>query len=158
MRALVQNLVMVSCIFLMLTVGLRTSLGQLIDVTRQFQLLSRGLLANFLVVPILLYLGVQVSGVSPEVGIGIMIMAAAPAAPMAPAFVGLGRGDMPYAAGLMTIAALLCVPLTPFILSLSLPGGEHGLELDTLGIVQIVLTAQLIPIAAGVAIRHASRP
>ncbi len=56
MRGLVQNLVMVSCIFLMLTAGLRTSLGQLIDVTRQFQLLPRCLLANFLAVPMLLYI------------------------------------------------------------------------------------------------------
>lgn len=47
----------------------------------------------------------------------------------------------------MAIAALLCVPLTPLILSLSLPGGEQGLELDSLGITQIVLTAQLVPIA-----------
>lgn len=99
MRGLVQNLVMISCIFLMLTVGLRTSLGQLIGVTRQLRLLSRGLLANFLVLPTLLFLGMEASAVSPEVGIGIMIMAGAPAAPMAPAFVRMGRGDLPMRPG-----------------------------------------------------------
>jgi BASS family bile acid:Na+ symporter len=156
MKALVQNMVMISVIFLMLGVGLRTSVRQIVDATRQFGLMSRGVLANFLVVPALFYLGVQWSGLAPEVGIGIMIMAAAPVAPMAPPFVGMARGDLPYAVGLMTIAALLCVPLTPLILSLCLSGGGQGLDLDTWKIIQTVLTAQLIPISVGVAIHHAS--
>jgi BASS family bile acid:Na+ symporter len=57
----------------------------------------------------------------------------------------------------MTIVALLCVPLTPLILTLCLPKSEAGLELDTLQIIQTLLTAQLIPIAVGMGINHLSR-
>jgi BASS family bile acid:Na+ symporter len=57
----------------------------------------------------------------------------------------------------MTIVALLCVPLTPLILSLCLPKSEAGLELDTLQIIQTLLTAQLIPIGLGMAINQFSR-
>jgi BASS family bile acid:Na+ symporter len=155
--AIVKYLLMVSVMFLMLGVGLRTPFGQVIDVAKQFRLVMRGVLANFLVVPLLFYLAVEFLPFRPDVVIGLLIMAAVPIAPMAPPFVGMAKGDVPYAVGLMTIVALLCVPLTPLILALCLPKSEAGLELDTLQIIQTLLTAQLIPIGLGMAINQFSR-
>ena len=155
--ALVKYLVMVSVMFLMLGVGLRTAFGEVINVARQYRLVTRGVLANFLVVPLLFYLALNWLPFSPDVVIGLLIMAAVPVAPMAPPFVGMAKGDVPYAVGLMTIVALLCVPLTPLILVLCLPASEGGLELDVLKIIQTLLTAQLIPIGLGMAINHVSR-
>ena len=154
MVVLIQNLVMITVIFLMLGVGLQTTFRQIIDVIRQFQLLMRGILANFLIIPVLLYLGIQWSYLTPEVGIGLMVMAAAPVAPMAPPFVGMAKGDLPYAVGLMTVVALLCVPLTPLILSLCVVTSEQGLNLDTFQMIQTILIAQLIPISIGIAIHR----
>ncbi len=154
--AIVKYLLMVSVMFLMLGVGLRTPFGQVIDVAKQFRLVMRGVLANFLVVPLLFYLSVEFLPFRPDVVIGLLIMAAVPIAPMAPPFVGMAKGDVPYAVGLMTIVALLCVPLTPLILALCLPKSEAGLELDVLQIIQTLLTAQLIPIGLGMAINHFS--
>jgi len=154
MVVLIQNLVMITVIFLMLGVGLQTTFRQIIDVIRQFQLLMRGILANFLIIPVLLYLGIQWSYLTPEVGIGLMVMAAAPVAPMAPPFVGMAKGDLPYAVGLMTVVALLCVPLTPLILSLCVVTSEQGLNLDTFQMIQTILIAQLIPISIGMAIHR----
>jgi BASS family bile acid:Na+ symporter len=116
----------------------------------------RGVLANFLVVPLLFCLALQFLPFRPDVVIGLLIMAAVPIAPMAPPFVGMAKGDVPYSVGLMTIVALLCVPLTPLILSLCLPKSEAGLELDVLQIIQTLLTAQLIPIGLGMAINQFS--
>ena len=155
--ALVKYLVMVSVMFLMLGVGLRTAFGEVINVAKQYRLVMRGVLANFLVVPLLFYAALNWLPFSPDVVIGVLIMAAAPVAPMAPPFVGMAKGDVPYAVGLMTIVALLCVPLTPLILVLCLPTSEAGLELDVVKIVQTLLVAQLIPIGAGMAINHFSR-
>lgn len=152
-----KYLLMASVMFLMLGVGMRTAFGQVIDVARQFQLVLRGVLANFLVVPLLFYLALYWLPFRPDVVIGLLIMAAVPIAPMAPPFVGMAKGDVPYAVGLMTIVALLCVPLTPLILALCLPKSEAGLELDTLQIIQTLLTAQLIPIGLGMTINHLSR-
>ena len=154
MVVLIQNLVMITVIFLMLGVGLQTTFRQIIDVISQFQLLMRGILANFLIIPVLLYLGIQWSYLTPEVGIGLMVMAAAPVAPMAPPFVGMAKGDLPYAVGLMTVVALLCVPLTPLILSLCVVTSEQGLNLDTFQMIQTILIAQLIPISIGMAIHR----
>ncbi len=154
---IVKYLLMVSVISLMLGVGLRTTFGEIIDVAKQFRLVMRGVLANFLVVPLLFYLAVQFLPFRPDVVIGLLVMAAVPIAPMAPPFVGMAKGDVIYAVGLMTIVALLCVPLTPAILILCLPKSEAGLEISTIEIIGILLTTQLIPIGLGMASNHFSR-
>ncbi len=153
MAQFMQSLLMVSVMFLVLGVGLRTTIGQIVAVARQF-LLLRGMLANFLIVPLALYLGMLWLPLSLDVKIGIMIMAAAPIAPMAPPFVGMAKADLAYSVGLMAIVALLSVPLTPLILSLALPEGTGDLTVDPWSIVKILLTAQLIPLCGGIAIRR----
>jgi len=153
MAQYMQSLLMVSVMFLVLGVGLRTTIGQIVAVARQF-LLLRGMLANFLIVPLAFYLGMLWLPLSLDVKIGIMIMAAAPIAPMAPPFVGMAKADLAYSVGLMAIVALLSVPLTPLILSLALPEGTGDLTVDSWNIVKILLTAQLIPLCGGIAIRR----
>jgi BASS family bile acid:Na+ symporter len=143
---------MTSVILLMLGAGLSISFGQVVDLTRRFQLLARGLVANFIITPVLIYLSIRWLPISPDVKIGIMLMAAAPVAPMVPPFVGMAKGDLAYSVGLMTIVALLSVPLTPLILSLALPRSEGGIVLDPLQIIQTLLTVQLIPIGVGMAL------
>jgi BASS family bile acid:Na+ symporter len=150
----VKYLLMASVMFLMLGVGLRTSFGEVLGVAKKYPLVLRGVSANFLVVPLLFYLALNWLPFRPDVVIGLLIMAAVPIAPMAPPFVGMAKGDVTYAVGLMTIVALLCVPLTPLILALCLPTSEGGLELSSSQIIQTLLTAQLIPIGLGMAINH----
>lgn len=152
--AYMMKVVMVSVIFLMLGVGLRTAFGQVIAVARQVRLIGIGVLANFIVVPVLIYLSLVWLPLSPDVKIGIMLMAAAPIAPMAPPFVGMARGNVAYAVGLMTIVALLSVPLTPLILDFALPKSTEGVALDPMQIIKTLLIAQLIPISVGMTIRQ----
>ncbi len=157
MAMVVKYLLMVSIMFLMLGVGLRTAFGEVINVVRQFRPVMRGILANFLVVPVVFYLALQFLPFRPDVVIGLLIMAAVPVAPMAPPFVDKAKGDVLYAVGLMTVVALLCVPLTPAILLLCLPKSEAGLELSVIAIIGTLLTAQLIPIGFGMGIKHFSQ-
>ena len=154
----VKYTVMTSVMLLMLGVGLRITFGQVLDVLRQFRPVLRGVTANFLIVPVLTYLALLWLPISPDVKIGIFLMAAAPIAPMAPSpFVDMAKGDLPYSVGLMTLVALLSVVLTPLLLILAIPESEGGVVLDPLQIVQTLLTVQLIPIAIGMAICSASR-
>ncbi len=152
MVILVKYLVMGSVVCLMLGVGLQTSFGQVIEVVRKVQLVARGVIANFIVVPVLVGLALIWLPLSPFVKVGIMLMAAAPVAPMAPPFVATAKGDVPYAVGLMTVVALLSIPLTPAILILAVPESLGEVGVDPLQIVQTLLFVQLIPIAAGMAL------
>jgi len=151
----VKYTVMTSVVLLMLGVGLGTPFKQVVEVARKFGLVARGVVANFLVVPVLIYLALLWIPLAPEVKIGILLMAAAPVAPMAPPFVGMAKGDVPYSVGLMVIVAVLSIVLTPLILSLTMPAGEGALVLDPMQIVKTLVTMQLIPIAAGMALRSA---
>jgi BASS family bile acid:Na+ symporter len=156
LAAYMMKVVMLSVIFLMLGVGLRTAFGEVIAAARQVRLIGLGVLANFVVVPALIYLSLVWLPISPEVKIGIMLMAAAPIAPMAPPFVAMARGNVAYAVGLMTIVALLSVPLTPLILDFALPKSSEGVALDPMQIIKTLFIAQLIPISVGMAIRQLS--
>ena len=66
---------------------------------------------------------------------------------LAPAMIEAGEGAM-------MIVAFLGLPLTPLILTLSLPPSEAGLQIDTLKILQTLLTAQLIPLSVGMTIQR----
>jgi BASS family bile acid:Na+ symporter len=158
MAVIVKYTVMTSVIFLMLAVGLRTPFSQVRQVVQSRSLLMRGLAANFVVAPVLIYVSMFWLPVAPEVKMGIMLMAAAPIAPMAPLpFVGIAKGDLAYSAGLMVVAAVLSVALTPLIISLSFPSSaDGGVAVDPMQIVQTLLTVQLLPMGAGMTLQHFS--
>ncbi len=150
----VNNLMLVSLMCLLLGVGLRTPFGAVFSVAQQYHLVLRGLVANFVVVPFVFALVLQGLPLGSDVIIGLLVLAAVPVASAAPPFVGLAKGDLPYAVGLMLIVAFLCVPITPLILALCLPPSEAGLEIDLWKIIQTLLTAQLIPLSVGMTIQH----
>lgn len=154
MEIFVKYTIMASVILLMLGVGMGTSFRQVVEAVRQFGIVLRGVLANFLVTPVLIYLVLLSLPLPPDVKIGIMLMAAAPVAPMAPPFVAGARGDVAYGVGLMVVVAILSVVLTPLILGLALPKSEAGVQVDPMQIVQTLVTVQLIPIGIGMAIRQ----
>jgi BASS family bile acid:Na+ symporter len=157
MGAYIIKLIMVSVMFLMLGAGLNIEIRQIIELAKRFRLVVLGVLANFLVVPLLIYLCIAWLPFSPDIKIGIMLMAAAPIAPMAPApFVEKARGDVVYSVGLMVVVAILSIVFTPLILSMSIPKSVGGVTLDPIQIVKTLLMVQLIPICVGMVVRHIS--
>jgi BASS family bile acid:Na+ symporter len=154
MADIINFLLLISIMCLLLGVGLSIPFGKMLAVATQYQLVLRGLVANFVIVPCVFTLALREMPFGPDVVIGLLVLAAVPIAPLAPPFVGMGRGDVPYAVGLMLIVSFLGLLLTPLILALSLPPSEAGLTIDTLKILQTLLTAQLIPLSVGMTIRH----
>jgi BASS family bile acid:Na+ symporter len=154
MADLINFLLLISVICLLLGVGLSIPFGKVLAVATRYHLVLRGLVANFVIVPCVFALAVRAMPFSPDVVIGLLVLAAVPVAPLAPPFVGMGRGDVPYAVGLMLIVAFLSLPLTPLILALSLPPSDAGVKIDTLKILQTLLTAQLIPLSLGMTLQH----
>jgi len=152
--AIVMNVIMGSVILLMLGAGLNIEYRQIIDLLKKIRLVILGVMANFVVIPLLTVLCLTWVPLSPDIKIGILLMAAAPIAPMAPVpFVQKAKGDVVYSVGLMVIVAVLSIVLTPLILSLSIPESVGGVTLNPLSIVKTLLMVQLIPISAGMIIR-----
>jgi BASS family bile acid:Na+ symporter len=144
-----------SVMCLLLGVGLSTPFVKVLAVATQYQLVLRGLVANFVIVPCLFVFALQGVALAPDVVIGLLVLAAVPVAPLAPPFVAMGQGDVAYSVGMMVLAAFLGLVLTPLILALSLPTSEAGMQIDTVKIFQILLTAQLIPLGLGMTINRA---
>jgi predicted Na+-dependent transporter len=155
MAEIIINVIMGSVILLMLGAGLNIEIKEIIDLAKRFRLVVIGILANFLVFPLLTILCLIWVPLSPDIKIGIMLMAAAPIAPMAPVpFVEKAKGDVIYSVGLMVIVAILSIVFTPLILSLSIPESVGGVTLNPLSIVKTLLMVQLIPISIGMIIRR----
>ncbi len=152
MAAIFIKVIMVSVMFLMLGVGLKVTFIEVLSVARKYKLVLLGVLANFIVVPILAYIGMTYLPLEPLVKVGIMLMVAAPIAPMVPPFVEMAKGNVPYSVGLMVIIAILSVFLTPLILTLSFPESIGGVLLDPMEIVKTLVMVQLIPISVGMLI------
>ncbi len=153
MELVVSYVIMPAVVCLMMGVGLGTSLDEVLRVARRVPLIVRGVLANFVIVPIVIFLVVVWLPIPPAVKGAAMLMAAAPVAPMAPPFAVAAKGDLPYAVGIMIIIALLSVVLTPLILVLALPATEEGLNISSVEIIKTLVIVQLIPISVGMAIR-----
>jgi BASS family bile acid:Na+ symporter len=153
MADIINFLLLISIMCLLLGVGLSTPFGKVLAAATQYQLVLRGLVANFVIVPCVLTFALQGVSLGSDIVIGLLVLAAVPVAPLAPPFVGMGKGDVAYAVGLMLIVSFLGLPLTPLILTLSLPPSEAGLQIDTLKILQTLLTAQLIPLSLGMTIQ-----
>ena len=67
----VKYTIMTSVILLMVGVGLSTPFGQVVAVAKRFQLVARGLVANFIVSVLLIYLSILWLPISPDINIGI---------------------------------------------------------------------------------------
>ena len=153
MADIINFILLISIMCLLFGVGLSTPFGRVLAIATQYKLVLRGLVANFVIVPCVLTFALQGAPLEPDIVIGLLVMAAIPVAPLAPPFVGIGRGDVAYAVGLMLLVALIGLPLTPLILALSLPPSEAGLEIDTWRILRTLLVAQLIPLNVGMAVQ-----
>ena len=157
MGVYIIKIVMVSVMLLMLGAGLNIEFRQVIELFKRLRIVVLGVLANFLIVPLLIYLCIAWLPLSADIKIGIMLMAAAPIAPMAPSpFVEKARGDVVYSVGLMVVVAILSIVFTPLILSISIPKSVGGVTIDPIQIVKTLLMVQLIPICVGMVVRHIS--
>jgi BASS family bile acid:Na+ symporter len=152
MADILIKVVMVSVMFLMLGAGLNITFTEVLNAVKKYKLLLFGIMANFVVSPILGYIGMTYFPLDPYVKVGIMLMIAAPIAPMVPPFVKMAKGNVPYSVGLMVIIAILSVFLTPLILTISFPESIGGVLLDPIQIVKTLVMVQLIPISIGMLI------
>src|ERR1041384_4837885 len=111
---LIRGLTM-ACLFgLLLAVGLRLTAGQLIESLRKCRL-TLILLANFLAVPLLVVALTRLFQLKPGLAVGMVLLGAAPFAPVVPVFAKMARADLPLAAGLTSLVPLLSAFLTPWV-------------------------------------------
>ncbi len=114
-----------------------------------------GLLCQMLLLPAVCYGLVLAFGLPPELGVGLMLLAASPGGATANLFSHLARGDVALNITLTAVNSVLSVVTMPILIELSmsaLMSKEQQIPLQVDKAVQ-VLVIVLLPVAIGMAVR-----
>ncbi len=113
-------------------------------------------LANFIVVPAMGVVLVRALGLQRDAAIGLILLAAAPFAPVVPVFARLARADLALAAGLTSVFPVLSVLLTPVVCAVALRAvpDAGAIQFHMLGVLLILGATITLPLAVGMAIHH----
>jgi BASS family bile acid:Na+ symporter len=156
MDQVINLLVTVTLVEMMAAIGLNVTFADLAGVLRDWRLIARAALANFVLVPAATVGLLVLFAPDPMVAAGFLILAVCPGAPYGPPFASIARGNVPVAVGLMVLLAASSAMLAPVLLGILLPllSGNETLKVDAVQIVVTLLATQLVPLAVGMAIRH----
>jgi BASS family bile acid:Na+ symporter len=154
---LINLLVLITLIEMMLAIGLGVTFAELASVLRNWRLVLRAGVANYVFVPaVTAGLLVLFHPADPMVSAGFLILAVCPGAPFGPACAKIARCNVPMAVGLMVVLAGSSAVAAPVLLRLLLPwlSGDETLRVNVVKIVGTLLVAQFLPLCVGLCLRH----
>jgi bile acid:Na+ symporter, BASS family len=132
-----------------LGVGLRLTVGQILTPLRNGRLVALSLLANFVLSPAVALLLASVLGLDEALRVGLLLCGVAAGAPFVLKLAELGKGNMPFAVGLMVVLMVITVGYMPLVLPMLL----EGVSVDPAKIARSLILLMLIPLALGLAVR-----
>ncbi len=136
-------------------VGLRLRPGEVVAAVKQSRFTAITV-ANFVVVPALAAAAAVVFQAPRDTMVAMILLGAAPFAPVVPVFARLARADLALAAGLTAVFPVLSAVLTPVICQLALrivPGGGE-IQFRFVGVLLTLLATITLPLTAGIAAHH----
>jgi BASS family bile acid:Na+ symporter len=153
---MINVLVLVTLVEMMVATGLGVNLGELVRVVRNWRLIARGALANYVCVPAAAVGLLLLFNAPPIVAAGFLILAVCPGAPFGPPLARVAKGNATAAVGLMVVLAGSSAVLAPVLLYFLLPmmAADETLSVDAVRVVRTLLLTQLLPLGVGVALRR----
>ncbi|MDP3067014.1 MAG: bile acid:sodium symporter family protein [Methanobacteriaceae archaeon] len=153
MEAILQQIANLSVIIYivttMLSMGLSFFPKQFVEPLKDKVLILKSLAANFILVPLLTYLILQVIPLEQGLAIGLVLMATGAGSPFMLKLVQFTRADMAFAVGLMLILSLVTLIYLPLMLSFLLP----GVYINHLSIAASLLVLIFLPLVCGTVIK-----
>ena len=136
-------------------VGLRLTLGQVMASLRKCRFLPI-VLANFVVVPALAVVAARMFDLGRETAIAMILLAAAPFAPVVPVFARMARADLALAAGLTSVFPILSAFLTPIVCEIVLKAVPDAgvVRFNLFGVMLTFVVTITLPLAVGMMIHH----
>jgi BASS family bile acid:Na+ symporter len=139
---------MIGCI--MLGMGLTLTREELARLPHSGRALGLGVLAQFVCMPIVGWMLALVSGLPPELGLGVILVGAAPGGTASNVITFLARGDVALSVGMTVVSTLLCIVLTPAWVWLL---GSTWVPIDPLALLGSIAKIVLGPVLVGVVAR-----
>ena len=106
--------------FIMFALGLGLTGSDFLRVAKQPKDFFVGAISQIILLPIIAFVLVKIWPISPELAIGVMIIAAAPGGVTSNILTSFAKGDVALSVSLTAIISLLCVVTVPFIILTSL--------------------------------------
>jgi len=114
--------VLIYIVSTMLSMGLNFFPKQFLEPLKDKRLILKSLAANFILLPIITYIILQVIPLQQGLAIGLILMAAGAGSPFMLKLVQFIKADMAFAVGLMLILSTVTLIYMPLVLSYLLPG------------------------------------
>jgi BASS family bile acid:Na+ symporter len=146
---------MISLVGLLLDVGLRVTWREVHQAMRVSRL-GWILVVNFITVPGLTVALVRTAGLPVETGTGMILLAAAPFAPVVPVFAKMARANLALAAGLTAFFPVISSFVAPWICRAGLvfAYGEEKLRFDVWTILLVLVSTITLPLLIGILVRR----
>ena len=135
---IVTNILPLALAFIMLTLGLGLTGQDFIRVIKQPKDFLIGLLSQIILLPIVAFIIIKIWPISPELAIGVMIIASAPGGVTSNILTSLAKGDVALSISLTAVISLLSVITVPFVVLTSV---------DLLGLNNITENISLLSMA-----------
>jgi BASS family bile acid:Na+ symporter len=156
MDQLLNVLVTITLVEMMVAIGLGVAYADLVAVARDWRLLAQAALANYVCVPAAALGLLLALEAKPMVAAGFLVAAVCPGAPYGPPCTAMAKGNAAVSVGLMVVLAASSALVAPLLLRWLLPvvSGGDSLKVDAAKMVVTLLATQLLPLFAGLAVRH----
>ena len=154
---LILNFVTITIFTLMLAIGVNLSIEELLSFWHRPLLLLRALLAVVVLVPLVVIILLHLFDFSSGVATGLVLLAAAPGAPLTTKRSQKAGGTFAYSVNLQLTLALLAVLITPFTLAIFYSLFDVAIESVTISqVFQQVARVQFFPVILGLLIQKFS--
>jgi len=134
------------------TAGLEVTFQEALEPMRNVGLVTRTLLANLVIVPLLVYGASILYPLERPFMIGVLLYGFSAGAPYTPKLVNVAGGDVPSSIAATMLLTVLTIVLMPFVLPLLVPGSAIGIW----EIAKPLLLQMFVPLLAGLLIRNSS--
>lgn len=151
----INVLLSITLIEMMFAVGLGTAPRDIATAIKQWRLMLRAALANYVLVPAVTVALLLAFRARPMAAAGFLILAVCPGAPYGPPLTAIAKGNVAAAIGWMAILATSSAVFAPLLLGVLLPmtSGDARLEIDAARLAGTLVLTQLAPVGAGSAMR-----
>ena len=153
---IVTKILPIALAFIMLTLGLGLTGQDFIRVAKQPKDFLVGIFSQVIILPVVAFLLIIIWPITPELAIGLMIIAAAPGGVTSNILTSFAKGDVALSISLTAIISLLSVITVPFIIFTSLELLDFNMINKNISLLSMALQMFLIvtvPTLLGMVIR-----
>lgn len=142
---------------IMMSMGLGLTLNDFKRVTLEPKAVILGLIAQLIVLPVAGFLIALIFPLTPELGVGLVILTACPGGPTSNVITYLVKGNVALSITLTAISSLVTVFTIPFLVNLAMQnfmGQEAALQLSLSETTLKIAVITIIPVAVGMTLNY----